>query len=172
MDETKLKQIEERAAAASAGPWKYDDYGDMIFGPHVDDGERIADIRGHGYLQGILKLDSDGIAKQLEANGHFIVASREDVPALVAEVRALNLQLSEAEKALSRIWHNAEHYKNCWSGNGCVESCPVRIATEALAEKRNDEEVQCAAEGCAVCLKCGHHYRFADGGSCPFCRSK
>lgn len=47
------------------------------------------------------------------------------------------------------------------------------VVSNVLVKPKVEGEVpKCAAEGCAVCRKCGHHYRFADSGACPHCQSK
>ena len=128
MDEMRLKQIEERAARASAGPWVADGYGDMIWGPRQGDGQRICDIRGHGFLTAILKLSDDEAAAQQDCDGKFIASARQDVPDLVAELRKKNLQNDELRKALKEIketGYRANPYDNC-----------ARIAEEALSQKR------------------------------------
>jgi len=72
MSEEELRAIEERASASSPPPWKRD-------GMEIVKGRRIvARVAPHGLLTSREFGDFD-----------FIASAREDVPALIAEVRAL-----------------------------------------------------------------------------------
>jgi hypothetical protein len=84
LSETDLKAIEARAAAASKGPWKSfiegrDHTSGSSFIMTGTQQKRTQDIE----LSGATEADQD-----------FIAAAREDVPRLVAEIRALRARLS------------------------------------------------------------------------------
>jgi hypothetical protein len=93
--EDELKQIEERAAKATDGPWRFE------AGP--SDQPNCQDIYagdGNGPIAmtepGVYPLGSKhGVGKTPLADAAFIAAAREDVPKLVAEVRRLS---GEAER--------------------------------------------------------------------------
>lgn len=84
MTEEDLRDIEERASKAKAGPWRFGyEWGNA--GDFEDDWHRIAGPGGqvcgnYGYEEG-------GVIREEDAA--FIAHSREDIPALVAEVRRL-----------------------------------------------------------------------------------
>lgn len=83
MTEEQLREIEARAAAATKGPW---------FEQYEYDGQRtVAMIRSVDRTFCINKANHvEGLPhQQTLANGMFIAHAREDVPALVAEVRRL-----------------------------------------------------------------------------------
>lgn len=83
--ETELQAIEARAAAASNGPWYKEKGG-------------ICGFSGQTYRVGSVQFTDRGGMN--EANADFIVAAREDVPALVAEVRRLRGSLEDTGKRL------------------------------------------------------------------------
>lgn len=82
MDEAKLSEIEARAKAATEGPWSVGEE----FRTHVVDGAFAGDDR-----LPVASQPSNGLGATAwdEANATFIAHAREDVPALVAEVRRL-----------------------------------------------------------------------------------
>lgn len=137
MDEMRLKQIEERAARASVGPWAADGHGDMIWGPRQGDGQRICDIRGHGFLTAILKLSDEEAATQQDCDGKFIASSRQDVPDLVAEVRKLNFQVGEMRETLT--WVKGNHANPCL-GHGSLP-CPICMAIDKTLTEKQDVPV-------------------------------
>jgi hypothetical protein len=78
-----LDEMEARAAAATAGPWK-----SFIEGRDHWGGSDFIRTEGEDIeLNGATKADQD-----------FIAASREDVPRLIAEVRALRKTLAAFHK--------------------------------------------------------------------------
>jgi hypothetical protein len=82
MSEEQLAAIEARANAATPGPWRFDDKRGKLV-PGTGDltlGYPILTIQGGAYPTGY-----NGIPEDQE----FIASAREDVPALVAEVRRL-----------------------------------------------------------------------------------
>lgn len=99
MTEDELVQIEQRAGAATAGPWHLamhcDEHGEDATRANVEAG--AVDV-----ANGVLNDDAA-----------FIAHARGDVPALVAEVRRLRGLVQSAE------------WKNC-DGNvsGCSSACP------------------------------------------------
>lgn len=87
-----LDAIQARAAAATKGPWRRENYTDI-------------DDEGAFYLAHVLAPDPDvpdeavlGIAMGiLRPDAEFIAASREDVPRLVAALRAVEAVASKWE---------------------------------------------------------------------------
>lgn len=113
MTDAELQAIEDRANAATDGPW------DVWRGPqYVGGGEdlcigrgdewlanmdhrepRCAQISDDGHFDSncnICTVDSEPISVEQKANADFIAHARTDVPALVAEVRRLRALLVEA----------------------------------------------------------------------------
>jgi hypothetical protein len=84
MNEQELQAIEERANAATPGPWTVDDHPNdfAVIAPHpVESGNTyIAFIDG-------------GLSNDSRRDGAFIAHARADVPALIAEVRSLRAKL-------------------------------------------------------------------------------
>ena len=98
MTEEQLGQLEALADAATPGPWAVDN--------DTDKRAMIA-TREAGPIAGMFRRDAD-----------FAAASREAVPALVAEVRRLRALVREAyaegfedgcfaERGENRFWHNS-----------------------------------------------------------------
>lgn len=88
-----LEAIKARAAAATEGPWEWDN---PTIGQHWSCPEPWtevvnADVACMSYCYGgsVRPIESD-------ADGHFIAHAREDIPALLAEV-------DEARKRLARV---------------------------------------------------------------------
>lgn len=112
LDSQALTEIEERAAAASQGPWtKYDhggrDYTDEWY---RNVGFDIPGDPGAGFQAGDYE--------NADADVDFVITARTDVPRLVATVRAawaLEAVLRENVAAIQRdrneIWHAAERVK-------------------------------------------------------------
>lgn len=101
-----LDAIQARADAATEGPWK------------------VTDLSNHGH-RGTLWVDidrpADGsmtVAELTEADGveviwkttdaEFIAHARTDIPALIAEVKALRGKVAEVEELAQQIAENAE----------------------------------------------------------------
>lgn len=108
MTDEQLKEIEARASAAVAGPWKpaLDPVRPPDRGLAVDTPDGFVLVRTR-FLTG---PNADGI----RADAEFIAHAREDVPALVAEVR----RLRESEERLramlaSRVFANVNDYGAC-----------------------------------------------------------
>lgn len=101
MTDEELAAIEARANAATPGPWR--DEGpderrpryphDAIVGPAEDCGIPAMIAKARGFYHS---------AEVETANSQFIAHAREDVPALVAEVRRLRAELHMATKAALR----------------------------------------------------------------------
>lgn len=81
VDETRLAKIEVRANAATPGPWSPETLGAVL----RSDGRQLACVSVCG-----------DPPSTRDANAAFIAHAREDVPALVAEVRRLTDALAEA----------------------------------------------------------------------------
>lgn len=82
-----LDAIETRANAATPGPWE--EHAD--YGPHF-----YAYLRGP-YLRGVGTLNF-GEGEEADADREFVKHAREDVPALVAEVRRLRARVTDLER--------------------------------------------------------------------------
>jgi hypothetical protein len=95
MTEQELAAIEARVAAASAGPWRsrwrelaetqHEDTESIVVTPDFD---RPGSHEGNRVVVGLLWHDGHHAAVT-EDNAEFIAAARQDVPALLAEVRRL-----------------------------------------------------------------------------------
>lgn len=100
-----LDAIEARANAASAGPWR-STWPDPTPAPH-DPNDVVVESLAPGLsyvgrmVVGTLYHDGDH-AVCSEANAAFIAHARQDVPALVAEVRRLRAALADAESKHDR----------------------------------------------------------------------
>ncbi|WP_060905382.1 hypothetical protein [Streptomyces scabiei] len=83
-----LDEIETRATAATSGPWTVsEDYADVL----DSEGHHLASFWG-------------------QPVGEFIAYAREDVPALLAEVRRLNAALAEQQTETEKLirWHRED----------------------------------------------------------------
>ena len=98
MDEKQLSEIKARCEKATPGPWEFW----WRSGGFVSNG--IYDIA----KVFILEDDCD-----FEKNGIFISHAREDIPALIAEVRRLNVAISKAiELAVKYGSIDGAHHKD------------------------------------------------------------
>ncbi len=88
MNEQELEQIEARAAKATPGPWEVDN--DLSV--YTKDG-------GHGTPWTL--FDTVGNEGEDNPNADFIAHAREDIPALIAEVRRLTAELTRLTDALA-----------------------------------------------------------------------
>lgn len=97
MTEEELQAVESREKAATEGPW---------FEQYEYDGARtVAMIRSTDTtfcVNRAIHVDGNPCERML-ANGIFIARAREDVPALVAEVRRLQAENAKLRKALGSI---------------------------------------------------------------------
>ena len=84
MTEQQLAAIEERAAAATEPPWDYE----QIYGHSICPFRLVYEYEGER-LTIAINLDRE--------DAEFIAAARDDVPALVAEVRKLRGLLGELQ---------------------------------------------------------------------------
>jgi len=83
LSEQRLAEIEARVSAASAGPW--------MQAHHIDEPRAIVPRSRPNHS--LLAVDRDGMAIFDRAeDAAFTVAAREDIPALVAEVRRLRAE--------------------------------------------------------------------------------
>ena len=88
MNEDELAAIEARANAATEGPWEVE--------PHPDQPYLDKVVRHYGHL-------TDLLAQCFHTNGNaaFIAHARQDIPALIAEVRRLRQELSDTNEELT-----------------------------------------------------------------------
>lgn len=81
MTEQDLQEIEERANAATPGPWEF------------SIGEAWTVYRDNTYTEAIAILPSGADGNHARNNAMFTARARADVPALIAEVRSLRAKL-------------------------------------------------------------------------------
>lgn len=139
-----LDDIEARATAATPGPWKRsEDYSDVL----APDGSQLASY-------------------WLGWDGEFIAHAREDVPALIAEIRRLRTELDvartaafvEAEKKIADAidWNRTEYPA---VGGMITRRLGMRAAERVVRELREEAEGGCpgfednpvAPDACAGC---------------------
>lgn len=85
---SELKEIEDRANAASPGPWLYSARRHEVDTAQIGLDGLVYDYKLIGSVEPELYLMSD-------EDGQFIAHSRQDIPALIAEVRRLQALLDE-----------------------------------------------------------------------------
>lgn len=95
MDEKRLVEIEARAAKATPGPWEVQGQG----GIHMDGTRDWYDVRVEDRLIRMVPTKADAL---------FIAHSREDVPALCAEVRAAMIRNVNLSLQLSKAWRERD----------------------------------------------------------------
>ena len=124
MDEATLAGIEQRAQAATEGPWHR---------PH-DDGYGCVCIGDYGWVVAGPNYPSyDVDSEQGHADAEFIAHARTDVPALVAEVRRLSAAL-DAVRALHERAEGPDGESlcaECGDGTGSEDwPCPTLNALD------------------------------------------
>jgi hypothetical protein len=103
MDETRLREIEERAKAATPGPWRtrvddIDDWG-QVRGLGPDGRMWTVAMARAGRFVSSEEEDACRWPSKADPYGHnaeFIAHAREDVPALVEEIRRLRAGIAKA----------------------------------------------------------------------------
>lgn len=112
-DALDLAAIEARANAATPGPWQRDER-------YVVGGEDIPGSRPGGEViaqaQPTLSAWREYELSQRVANAEFIAHAREDVPALVAEVRRLRAE-ALGHTRYEQCVTDADGRCTCWSHN-------------------------------------------------------
>lgn len=94
IDEKRQKEIEGRAAKATAGPW--------LQAVHVDEPRALVSITN--MQRSLLALDSDDMAiVGTEADAAFIAHARADIPDLLAWGRAAEERAAHAEAEMQRL---------------------------------------------------------------------
>jgi hypothetical protein len=90
MTEEKLKEIEERANRATPGEWRL--HGNVVFMPAPDYDNEFIGLRGHIGPDGTDFFTPNGFTRGLIVrDAKFIAHAREDVLALVKEVKSLQV---------------------------------------------------------------------------------
>ncbi|MCZ4602956.1 hypothetical protein O3S80_04045 [Streptomyces sp. Lzd4kr] len=118
LTDQQLNDIETRAQAATKGPWGFYDgsnYADvaadltMTSRSSYSYREKIAQLEDENYWDDQAHEDDDEsrAPEQMAANAAFIAAAREDVPALVAEVRRLRAEVAALTEARRLEWVTA-----------------------------------------------------------------
>jgi hypothetical protein len=90
LNEEDLMSIERRLKASSPGPWRHRSHGFIESGI---DGDLVIGVTCQGHDECLERLPSAD-------NAEFIAHARQDVPALLAEVRHLRERVAELEAAL------------------------------------------------------------------------
>lgn len=115
MTESELSEIEARANAAFCAPWTYSHF--LIECQHSWDEEEseCRTCRGEGeawitrvespdeYPDGQVIAEIPGLETLSDRNGAFIAHARTDVPALVAEVRRLHVEIQRLEDSIEQM---------------------------------------------------------------------
>jgi len=118
-DPLDLAAIQARADAATSGPWRFGDLGG---------------VRWTVWQQGVVPFDSTVMRADSRDDAEFIVAAREDIPALLARVRAL----VEERDDLQRAWEDEQagwHAAN--SKALAARDATIRAAEAKLAQVRD-----------------------------------
>lgn len=105
LSEERLAEIEARATAATPGPWyvsrEDEDAGDLTFDV----------VAGHETVAHVSEGTRDMMTVPLARHDTaFIAHAREDVPALVAALRAAESRANDAERGLSQIIAQRDYY--------------------------------------------------------------
>lgn len=105
MTDEQLAAIEQRAEAATSGPWCADEYrvyrSDSVHDAKYGYNDTcLIDTKHQNYYNSRTRAEADQTADMA-----FIAAARTDVPALLAEVRRLGSLLDTARGALADIGH-------------------------------------------------------------------
>ena len=122
-----LDEIEARANAAAKGPWKF---------PHRDYPGVVT-----SHLGCLWNPETGEINDPSDAE--FIAHAREDVPALVAEVKRLRRELECAQTALTEAFDEAD-----------AEAGRAREALQAVREIHRPEWARDGGHGGQVCSTC------------------
>jgi len=87
---SRLDEIRAREAAATPGPWRWDEYQHVLIAadqPNEWTGECVMNVWGY---------DFETSWRNKKLDGEFIVNAREDIPFLLAEIERLELALTTA----------------------------------------------------------------------------
>jgi hypothetical protein len=124
MTEEQLKEIEDRANAATPGPWVQ--HGRYVRKNHV----REIVIQGSF-------LKKDGVNSLPVIDAEFIAHARTDIPALIAEVREQKEQIKTLVEALE--WIASDEYKVAPSHWDAIAKEQSTVARVALKEFRGEK---------------------------------
>lgn len=139
MDEAKLSEIEARASSATPGPWLMEH---DVWHPVI----RQSQFDGFGPI--VCREANGDSGLRWHPNADFISHAREDVPALVAEVRRLREALEAAaiharhkalEEAVELVKGLAEDARDDGDGSDDAASLALEDAGEALLSLRADK---------------------------------
>lgn len=143
-----LDEIQARANAATKGPWGFydgDNYADVAADMQVTSPgsynyrEKIARLEDENYWDDAAHEDDDEsrASEQMAANAAFIAHAREDVPALLAEVRRLTAELTEVLPAWEAMYEpgNVSDYLIGYANSEAA----AKGAAEAWLRSQKDE---------------------------------
>lgn len=163
LTDAELVAIEERAAKASPGPWrsmrdgnqrintKYLPTAKLVGASRVDG--LVRPWNPYALLASGFKPEEYETARFLDEDADFIARAREDIPALIAEVRRLQSELLAAERRGAEgereairpvLEHIADMPRTCddWE---IVKLAP-KLAREALEAARARTEGECKSD--------------------------
>lgn len=131
----RLAEIEARANAATPGPW-YAEHRGVVAGACREVIDIVDDCAVSGW-------------RDYPANQAFIAHAREDVPALVAEVRRLTAALDLARRegaeamreALIARFKGRVEYLRSWAAEDTEDGCHTGAWTEALNAMQFTQEM-------------------------------
>lgn len=122
MTEETLREIEERCEAATNGPWEESD---------LQPGQVLCDVYGDDgvwELVCMMWLVEDHMSGSTLANARFVAHAREDVPALLKEVRRLRAERDAQKRAVQMVDELL-----------CVLSCEYGLAKQ-IRQALTDEQ--------------------------------
>ena len=172
MTNAELDAIEKRMAEASPGPWTHDSYpsgteyvhmrhasgksGPRIMGP--DGTDQDGHVGAHMSLYNVPAFvaltgeQEEKLVLEKWGNAEFIAHSRQDVPALVAEVRRLKAQLRTAQEIVNK--HATDgieglHCVDCVAEDDEMCDCPMLVPFwEAMKGfEADDSQERSASDG-------------------------
>lgn len=125
MTPEELTAIEQRANAATPGPWDYSPLGTIVF---AGENTGVASLR----------MTGDNIA-----NAAFVAGSRSDIPALLAEVRRLQKQIAGLiDQEVGQAMDCAKHERQARADERAKLAAESRCSSEAVDALLYHWEVQ------------------------------
>ncbi|MBD9700690.1 hypothetical protein IHE56_01000 [Streptomyces sp. ID01-12c] len=175
----RLDEIDARHSAATPGPWGVYEFGG---GTAIDIAADLTDT-GTGYRarREICRLEDEPLDNdpthrewtaeedwaQVQADAAFIAHAREDVPALLAEIRRLNAALADQQAETEKLirWH-CEDETAMKQMRGTIER--LRGEKRAFGELAARRESELITRRAAL-EKIRHLHKDSPMGPCPVC---